>query len=67
MSTQSKKPEEECSSVMCAMVTQHEDQRTVCALVAHAMQVKGALAAALDDVSALNGDIVAELLRGPKC
>lgn len=68
----SKKPDDEepqasCSAVMAAMVTQHEDQATVCALVAKSMQMKGALAVALDDVSALNGDVVAELLRSPKC
>lgn len=65
-----KKPEEpsaECSSVMAAMATQHEDQRVVCKLVASALGASGALACALDDVSALNGDVVAELLRSPKC
>lgn len=54
-----------CSSVMAALATQHEDQRMVCALVASAMGARGVLAVALDDVSALHGDVVAELLRSP--
>jgi hypothetical protein len=56
-----------CPSVMAALATQHEDQRMVCALVAAAMGARGVLAVALDDVSALNGDVVAELLRSSKC
>ena len=54
-----------CPSVMAAMATQHEDQRMICALVASAMGARGVLVAALDDVSDLHGDVVAELLRSP--
>ena len=57
-----------CSSVMAALIAQQEDPRTVCAMVASACTARGAMVAALEDVSAMGtGEVMGDLLRAKTC
>ena len=63
------------SSVMVAMITQTAETRALCAHVASAIVSgsastcgsRAAIAAAFDDLSAMQCDAVGELLRGRTC
>lgn len=64
-----------CNAVMAAMITQTAESRALCAIMASSIVSgagstcgsRAAIAAAFDDLAALQDDAVGELLRGRTC